>query len=77
MRREDLIAFAKKVREEHVAYFRLYNALYRVTFSRDQYTILQEGVDVSYSYSSLDELFNHYVVYGSYLINSLEDIKFV
>ncbi len=77
MNDEKMLVFAKKLQEEHVVCFRLYNALYKVQFSQKKLTIRQEGLDVSYTYSSLHDLFHYYVVYGASLIDSLEDIKMI
>lgn len=72
---EKLIIFSKRLQNEHVISFRLYNASYKVTLSHQKISIHQEGLNISYTYSSLKELFYQYVVYGSPLIDNIEDIK--
>ena len=74
---EKIIFFAKRLKEEHIIYFRLYNALYKITLSNHKLVIRQEGMDISYTYSSLKELFENYIVYGYSLLESIDDIKMV
>ena len=73
--REKLMIFNQRLMEDQAITFRLYNALYRITLSRKKFFIGQDGLDVKYSYSTLEELFNNYTVYGTKLIDSIDDIK--
>ena len=75
MEREILLTIATRLRNEYIVSFRLYNALYKITFSKNGYSIHQEGLDISYHYRTLKELFEQYVVYGDSLKDLLEDIK--
>lgn len=74
MNDEKLLIIAKKLQEERVVSFRLYNALYIITSEKENVFIHQEGIDVVYTYSSLNELLEKYVVYGSKLFYVLDDI---
>ena len=63
--------------KHQVVVFSLYNALYEISFSSNFFVIHQIGIDVLYQYSSLDELFHQYVVYGDSLLNAIQDIKII
>ncbi len=75
MYNEKLMIIRNRLNDEHVVSFRLYNALYKIILKDNVLIIHQEGLDVSYSYHSLKELFEKYIVYGLTLIESLPDIK--
>ncbi len=75
MNNEKLIIISKRLQHDHVVSFRLYNALYKITYFNGKFYIHQNGLETVYSYSSLKELFHQYVVYGSVLFNILDDIK--
>ena len=44
MEREILLTIATRLRNEYIVSFRLYNALYKITFSKNGYSIHQEGL---------------------------------
>ena len=73
--REKLLTFSKRLQEEKVITFRLYNTLYKITFSHQKFIITQDGINVNYYYSTLKELLDNYIVYGNSLIDSIKDIK--
>ncbi len=75
MNDKKLMVIAKRLQEDHIVSFRLYNALYKITFTKGNFSIHQEGLDVVYTYSSLKELFEKYIVYGSKLFSVLDDIR--
>ena len=77
MEREKMNILIRRLQEEHVVCFRLYNALYTITFLQGKLCIRQEGIDVSYYFSSLQELLQKFVVYGNTLLESIKDIKII
>ena len=60
---------SKRLEEDNIVLFRLYNALYKITFMDNKFFIKQEGVEITYTYDSLYELLNNYKVYGNTLMN--------
>ena len=77
MEREKIEILARRLQEEHVVCFRLYNALYTITFIQGRLCIRQDGLDICYYFSSLQELLQHFVVYGNTLLESIQDIRIV
>ena len=77
MYREKLLEISNKIKEDKVLYFRLYNVLYMISFSNNAFTIRQHGLNIIHTYSTLRKLFNEYIIYGSALINLIDDIKYV
>lgn len=75
MEKEIILTIATRLKEQHIATFRLYNALYKITLSTNGYSIHQEGLEISYHYHTLKELFEQYIVYGDPLIDLIKDIK--
>ncbi len=75
MYKELLLVFSQRLKEEHFVLFRLYNALYRITLTREGYTIQQDGLNISYTFDSLRDVFENYIVYGDRLIELINDIK--
>jgi hypothetical protein len=75
MYKEKLIDISNKLKRDKVLYFRLYNVLYMITFSNNLFSIKQSGFDLIHTYSSLKELFSSYYVYGSNLMESINDLK--
>ena len=69
--------FIQRLQENRNVYFRLYNALYVVSSEKSKIYIHQDGVLVNYTYPSLENLFNEYIVYGLPLIDAIDDIKMV
>ncbi len=72
---EKIAIIKKRLQEQYIVFFRLYNALYRISISNNLFFIRQEGMEIVYSYDSLKSLFCNYVVYGFSLIDLLDDIK--
>ena len=77
MEREKIEILVRRLQEEHVVCFRLYNALYTITFIQGRLCIRQDGVEVCCYYTSLQELFHRFVVYGNTLFESIQDIKII
>ena len=55
--------------------FYLYNTMYTITIENNNYKIYSYNGNSEYTYKSLKELLNNYMVYGVNLNNLLEDIK--
>lgn len=72
-----VLNFMEHLQEKRSVYFRLYNALYIVSLDQEKISIHQDGMTISYTYPTLEELFNRYIVYGIPLIDSFSDIKIV
>lgn len=77
MENSNVLNFIEHLQEKRSVYFRLYNALYIVSLDQEKYSIHQDGMTISYTYPTLEELFNRYIVYGIPLIDSFNDIKIV
>lgn len=58
--------------------FYLYNVEYRVTkIENNNYLIEQFGTEHIFNYSSLNDLFNKFIIYGDSLKDYIHDIKIV
>lgn len=75
MRKEKMLVISEKVKNNHYLYFRLLNALYKITFRNNIFSIEQFGVNNIKQYSTLKNLFNDYIVYGATLMEQIDDIK--
>ena len=77
MNNELVTSFIQHLEERRSIYFRLYNVLYIVSLDQEKLSIHQDGLSVSYTYSSVEDLFYQYFVYGLPLIETINDIKIV
>ena len=75
--REKILILSNKLQTEKIVKFRLYNALYIITSNNNLFNIRQYGINRTYTYSSLNELLTNFIIYGSNLIESVEDIKYI
>ena len=58
--------------------FYLYNVEYTIVKVKDDsYLIKQFGIEHNYTYSSLNNLFDKFIVYGDILKDCLNDIKII
>lgn len=77
MNQEKIMIIHKRLKQDDIVTFRLYNALYQIVFFRGQFSIHQEGISIFHTYNSLKELFEKYVIYGISLIDTLDDIYLI
>lgn len=75
MYKEKILYISEKIKNNHYLYFRLLNALYKVTFRNNIFSIEQFGVNNIKQYSTLKDLFNDYIVYGATLMEQIDEIK--
>ena len=75
MSKEKMLVISEKVKNNHYLYFRLLNALYKITFKNNIFSIEQIGINNIKKYSTLMELFDKYIVYGATLREQIKDIK--
>ena len=58
--------------------FYLYNVEYTIVKVNDKsYLIQQFGIEQSYTYSNLNDLFDKFIVYGDLLKECINDIKII
>lgn len=57
--------------------FYLYNVKYIIYISNNKYIIKQNNSDYLYTYDDINKLFTEFKIYGSSIIESLEDLIIV
>lgn len=77
MNEKKIKLFISRLQEDHIIYFRLYNATYKVKLEQEGITIHQQGLEVSYPFKNLKELLDNYIVYGDKLIDCMHDIEII
>lgn len=75
--REKILILSNKLQKEKIVKFRLYNVLYIITSNNNSFSIRQYGINRTYTFSSLNELLISFIIYGSNLVESIEDIKYI
>lgn len=72
---EELVSILEKKKEVS---FYLYNVEYTIVKVKDDsYLIKQFGIEHNYTYSSLNNLFDKFIVYGDILKDCLNNIKII
>jgi hypothetical protein len=77
MDEKKLNLFVKIFKSQKEINFILYNALYKIKYQNKKYIINQFGIDTTYIYDNITDLFNNYLIYGSSLRESFKDIKII
>ena len=77
MNEKKIKLFINRLQEDHIIYFRLYNATYQIKLEQAGITIHQQGLEVTYPFENLRQLFENYVVYGDKLIDCMNDIEII
>ena len=72
---DEFVSILEKKKE--IAFY-LYNVEYTIIKVKDDsYLIKQFGIEHTYTYSSLNNLFDEFIVYGDILKDCLNDIKII
>ena len=77
MDRSKIEEFVNIIENNKKVSFYLYNVRYTIIKNSNGFLIKQVGINRTYSYSKLTDLFSEYRIYGLSLVECFEDIKII
>lgn len=77
MDRSKIEEFVNIIENKSKVSFYLYNVVYTIIKSNNEFLIKQIGINHTHSYSKLTDLFSEYRIYGLSLAECFEEIKII